>query len=58
MMLRYGLGMESEADRLERAVEVVLERGVRTPDLFTGAEGETEAGTAEVTRLVLGELGR
>lgn len=58
MMLRYGLGKEAEADRLERAVESVLESGFRTPDLFSGAEGETEAGTVEVTRLVLDELGR
>ncbi|MFM8792779.1 MAG: 3-isopropylmalate dehydrogenase [Solirubrobacterales bacterium] len=58
MMLRYGLGKETEADRLDRAVENVLEKGIRTPDLFTGAEGETEAGTAEVTRLVLDELDR
>lgn len=58
MMLRYGLGKESEAGRLDRAVEAVLERGFRTPDLFTGAAGETEAGTAEITRLVLGELDR
>ncbi|MFM7210688.1 MAG: 3-isopropylmalate dehydrogenase, partial [Actinomycetota bacterium] len=31
MMLRYGLGKETEADRLDRAVEAVLEKGSRTP---------------------------
>jgi 3-isopropylmalate dehydrogenase len=57
MMLRYGLGMPSEADRVEAAVDAVLASGMRTPDLFSGAECEHEAGTAEVTAAVLAELG-
>ena len=31
MMLRYGLGMHGEADRLERAVDAALAEGLRTP---------------------------
>ena len=58
LMLKFGLGREADADRLEAAVEAVLGRGLRTPDLYTGGEGETEVGTAEVTREVLDELGR
>jgi len=56
MMLRYGLAMAAEADRIEAAVDAVLARGLRTPDLATGAEGETAVGTAEVTQAVLTEL--
>lgn len=56
MMLRYGLSMPAEADRIEGAVDAVLASGLRSPDLFTGAEGEREAGTAEVTDAVLAEL--
>ena len=56
MMLRYGLVMPAEADRIESAVDAVLASGLRSPDLFTGAEGEREAGTAEVTAAVLAEL--
>ena len=56
MMLRYGLGMGAEADRLEAAVDAVLEAGLRSPDLYTGAEGEEEAGTDAVTAAVLAEL--
>jgi 3-isopropylmalate dehydrogenase len=56
MMLRFGLDMPSEADRLEAAVDAVLAQGLRTPDLATGAEGETPAGTGEVTEAVLAEL--
>jgi 3-isopropylmalate dehydrogenase len=56
MMLRFGLAMPAEADRLERAVDAVLAQGLRTPDLATGSEGETPVGTAEVTEAVLAEL--
>lgn len=57
MMLRYGLSMPSEADRIEAAVDAVLASGFRTPDLFSGVEGEREAGTEEITKAVLSELG-
>ena len=58
MMLRYGLAMPAEADRIEAAVDAVLASGLRTPDLFTGGEGEVEAGTAQVTDAVLAQLDR
>ena len=53
MMLRDGLGMPDGAGAIESAVDAVLDEGLRTPDLFTGADGETEVGTAEVTRAVI-----
>ena len=34
MMLRYGLAMPDEADRIEAAVDAVLATGMRTPDLY------------------------
>jgi 3-isopropylmalate dehydrogenase len=55
MMLRYGLNMHNEADRLERAVDSVLGQGLRTPDLG-GGEGTREVGTEEMTEAVLGAL--
>jgi len=57
MMLRYGLDMPVEADRIESAVDAVLDSGLRTPDLFSGAGGESEAGTEEVTAAVLERIG-
>ena len=54
MMLRHGLGRADDAARIEAAVDAVLERGLRTPDL--AAEGEPAVGTAEVTDAVLAEL--
>jgi len=47
MMLRHGLGLESEAAAVESAVERALAGGLRTPDLG-GA-----AGTEQATRTVL-----
>jgi 3-isopropylmalate dehydrogenase len=52
MMLRHGLERPAEAERIEAAVDSVLERGLRTPDL---AE-ENTVGTAEMTQAVLSEL--
>ncbi len=50
LMLRHGLGLESEATAVESAVERALAGGLRTPDLGG------DAGTAEATRAVLSEL--
>jgi 3-isopropylmalate dehydrogenase len=55
MMLRYGLGMHAEADRLEAAVDSVLAEGLRTPDLASG-DGTREVGTVEMTEAVLAAL--
>jgi 3-isopropylmalate dehydrogenase len=52
MMLRHGLERPEEAERIEAAVDTVLERGLRTPDL---AE-ENTVGTAEMAQAVLSEL--
>jgi 3-isopropylmalate dehydrogenase len=51
MMLRHGLGRAEEADRIDAAVDAVLERGLRTPDL--AAAGETTVRTDEMTDAVL-----
>jgi 3-isopropylmalate dehydrogenase len=56
MMLRHGLDRDVDAARIEAAVEQVLDSGLRTPDLATGAPGETETGTEQVTAAVIGAL--
>jgi len=58
MMLRYGLGESAAADAIEDAVDGVLASGLRTPDLFSGAEGERKAGTDEVTEAVLAAVSK
>jgi 3-isopropylmalate dehydrogenase len=50
MLLRHGLGRESEAAAIEAAVDAALDGGLRTPDLGG------QAGTAEATRAVLAQL--
>jgi 3-isopropylmalate dehydrogenase len=54
MMLRHGLGRPEDAGRIETAVDAVLERGLRTPDL--AGEEEAAVGTEETTEAVLAEL--
>jgi 3-isopropylmalate dehydrogenase len=54
MMLRHGLDRPDDAAQIELAVDAVLDRGLRTPDL--AGEGETAVGTDEVTEAVLAEL--
>jgi 3-isopropylmalate dehydrogenase len=65
MMLRHGLDRADDAARIEAAVDVVLERGLRTPDLAAGTlavppmpdvPAEVEVGTAEMTDAVLEAL--
>jgi 3-isopropylmalate dehydrogenase len=54
MMLRYSLRQEDFARRIERAVEAVLRRGLRTADLARG--GETVTGTAAMGDAVVAAL--
>ncbi len=56
MMLRDGLGDGAGAERIEAAVEAALAGGLRTADLSTGASGEREVGTAEMTEAVIAAL--
>jgi 3-isopropylmalate dehydrogenase len=50
MMLRYGIGREEDAARVESAIDRALEQGLRTRDL--GGDSTTE----EATRAVLASL--
>jgi 3-isopropylmalate dehydrogenase len=46
MMLRYSLGMSGEADRIEKAVQKVLQQGLRTADIYT--EGTQRVSTVQM----------
>ena len=54
MALRYSLGMGGEADKIEAAVDRVLESGTRTGDIM--AEGCTQVTTAGMGDAILAEL--
>ncbi|MCL4146097.1 UNVERIFIED_CONTAM: hypothetical protein GTU68_061376 [Idotea baltica] len=57
MMLRYSLGEAAAADAIDAAVQAAIDAGLRTGDLFTGAEGETKVNTAEMGAAILKNLG-
>ena len=54
MMLRYSLGQQQQADRIERAVNRVLSDGLRTADIFT--PGTTRVTTSEMGDAVVAAL--
>ena len=54
MMLRYSLNQESAAKRIEAAVGMVLDKGLRTPDIMS--EGCKKIGTAEMGDAVVKAL--
>jgi 3-isopropylmalate dehydrogenase len=54
MMLRYSLGMTAEADRIEQAVQKVLQQGLRTADIYT--EGTQLVSTVQMGDAVVAAL--
>jgi 3-isopropylmalate dehydrogenase len=65
LMLRYGFEDDEGAAAIEAAVDAVLERGLRTPDLaavvtetppMADVPAEVEVGTEEMTEAVISEL--
>ncbi len=57
LMLRFSLGQETAAGRIERAVAQAVADGYRTGDIYTGAEGERRVGTVEMGDAIVGRLG-
>jgi 3-isopropylmalate dehydrogenase len=53
MCLRYSFNMIAEADRLEKAIANVLDKGIRTGDIM--APGARQVGTAEMGDAILAE---
>ncbi|MBQ9463647.1 MAG: 3-isopropylmalate dehydrogenase, partial [Lachnospiraceae bacterium] len=54
MLLKYSLGLQTEAQAIEDAVEAVLNEGVRTADI--AGEGMTPVGTEAMGEAVLAKL--
>ena len=54
MMLRFSLGQEEAARRIEAAVQKVLAQGLRTPDIHS--EGMTRVGTVQMGDAVVNAL--
>lgn len=56
LLLRFALGMEKEAAAIEAAVKTVIDQGLRTGDIFTGAAGTRKVGTAAMGDAIVGAL--
>jgi 3-isopropylmalate dehydrogenase len=56
LLLRFSLGLEQEALAIENAVKQVIEDGLRTGDIFTGAPGTRLVNTAEMGAAILAAL--
>ncbi len=54
MMLKYSFSMDDAADLIERAIEEVLRKGYRTPDIYS--EGCKKVGTREMTDKIIETL--
>lgn len=54
MMLRYSLGMPEAADKIEKAVSLVLDQGFRTPDIYS--DGMNKVGTKAMGDAVIAAL--
>jgi 3-isopropylmalate dehydrogenase len=54
MLLRYSLNEAGQADRIEAAVQAVLEQGLRTADIYE--DGTTKVSTSEMGDAVLKAL--
>jgi len=54
MALRYSFGMIETADRVDAAIAAVLDKGLRTADIWT--EGHEKVGTGAMTKAIVDEL--
>jgi 3-isopropylmalate dehydrogenase len=54
MMLRYSLGREDLAEKVEQAVSQVLDQGLRTGDIYS--EGMTKVTTSDMGQAVVNVL--
>ncbi|WP_035588865.1 3-isopropylmalate dehydrogenase [Hippea jasoniae] len=55
MMLKYGLKLTKEAETIEKAVDLVLKMGYRTPDIYS--EGKRKVNTQQMGDLIAKAIG-
>ncbi len=56
MMLRYSFGLVDAADAIEKAVEKVLNDGLRTGDIYQNQPGEKKVNTVEIGAAIVAAL--
>jgi 3-isopropylmalate dehydrogenase len=56
LLLRFALGLEAEAVAIESAVKKVIDAGLRTGDIFSGAPGTRKVNTREMGDAIIAAL--
>jgi 3-isopropylmalate dehydrogenase len=56
LLLRFSLGLETEACQIEAAVKKVIDQGLRTGDIFSGAPGTRKVNTKEMGDAIIAAL--
>ena len=56
LLLRFSLGLEQEALQIETAVKKVIDDGLRTGDIFSGAPGTKKVNTKEIGDAIIAAL--
>jgi 3-isopropylmalate dehydrogenase len=56
LLLRFALGLEAEAASIESAVKKVIDSGLRTGDIFSGAPGTKKVNTKEIGEAIIAAL--
>jgi len=56
LLLRFSLGLETEATAIEAAVRKAIDDGLRTGDIYSGAEGTRRVNTAEMGAAIVAAI--
>ena len=56
LLLRFSLGLEKEALQIDTAVKKVIDAGLRTGDIFSGAPGTKKVNTQEIGDAIIAAL--
>jgi 3-isopropylmalate dehydrogenase len=56
MMLKFSFGLGDAAEAIESAVKAVISDGLRTGDIYTGAEDQKKVATAEMGDAIVAKL--
>ena len=56
MMLEISFGLSKEAETIKQAIQRVLEKGFRTPDLYVDGSNQIKVGTKEITDKIIEEI--
>ena len=53
MMFKLSLGLDQEADAIDKAIDTTLSKGYRTVDIFSDGNGNIRVNTSEMTDQII-----